>query len=109
MTPEQKYDVQFGLDWATNHIQAIEQGPEPFTEQQRLIECQLLLLLHDVVHALPQAMREQAQACIQARERVQHAKFAQWKQEDDAWKARQAARQAQKETSPECLQAVDSL
>ncbi len=109
MTPEQKYDVQFGLDWATKHIQAIEQGSEPFEEQQRQMEYQLFLLLCDVVHALPQAMREQAQACIQARQRVHDAKLAQWEQEDAAREAQRVARQAQKETSPECLQAADSL
>lgn len=98
----QKNSIQTGLNWATKHIQEIEASPNDLHWKQERIEWQLVLLLDDVVLALPKAMREQAQACIDANKRIHKTILA----DIDA---HLAERKAQKEASPQCLQAQDSL
>lgn len=102
MLPSHKATIQFGLDWATSHIQNIEASSEDLHEKRRQIEWQLVMLLDDLVLALPKAMRQQAQACLEAERRTRNAILA----ADDA---RHAQQRAQKEASPSCLPASDSL
>lgn len=97
-----KDTVQHALNWATTHIQEIETGTNDLHWKEDRIAWQLLMLLDDVVLALPNAMREQAQACIEAHKRIRETILA----EIDA---RIAERNAQKEASPTSLAAVDSL
>ena len=102
MQTHHKKHVQDGLDWATSHIQNIVESSEELHTKAMHIEWQLLMLLDDVVLALPKAMREQAQMCLTLYERIKKAHLA----EIDA---RLAERKAQQKTSPECLPASDSL
>ena len=88
--------MQFGLEWARARIQAIESGAIDLHEKKTRVEWQLVLLLEDVVNALPKAMRQQARACIDAHKRLEEAIF-----EEIA--ARNAAWQAHKKTSSPSL------
>lgn len=76
MTNEQKQTVQFALDWAKSHIQEIEAGPEDNYWKVDHMEWQLVLLLEDVVKALPPKMYAQAQACLDQHKRLREAIIA---------------------------------
>lgn len=101
MTNEQKLTIQHSLTWATTRIQEIESSSENVHEKRKQIDWQLLLLLDDVVEALPQALREQAQACLKARDRMSKAIW----DESEAFLAKQ---RTQKEASPHSLTTTDS-
>ncbi|HEY0754252.1 MAG TPA: hypothetical protein VGD98_09840 [Ktedonobacteraceae bacterium] len=117
MQTSSKETVQRGLDWATSNIQEIAASSQELFKKSDLIEIQLLMLLDDVVLALPQAMREQAQTCLATYEQVRKECMTQIDAHIAEWRARQEARlenleesrNAQKEASPSSLQAVDSL
>lgn len=94
-----KETIRFGLDWATTHIQEIESSTDDLHRKQKRIEWQLLLLLNDVVLALPRAMREQAQACIQAERRLTQ----------EILDEMDPLPPIPEKASPECLPAPDSL
>jgi hypothetical protein len=100
MTNEQKQRVQFGIDYAAKKVQEIETGNDNLYEKWHQMDRQLLMMLDDVVEALPKAYREQAKACLAVRDRVRDARYA----EIDA-----SIAALQKEASPLCLAAVDSL
>jgi len=104
MTNEQKEQVQFGIDYATKKIQAIEAGSDDLHEKWKLMDRQLLMMLEDMIEALPKALREQAQVCLDTRNRTRDARYA----EIDASLAATLA-PLEKEASPLCLAAVDSL
>ncbi len=76
MTNEQHEHIQFGLDWAKAHIQDIEAGPHDLSTQLHEIEFELVLLLDDVIEALPAPLRVQAQVCRKAYKRVRDARMA---------------------------------
>jgi hypothetical protein len=102
MTNEQRNSLLFGLEWATTHIQAIDAGADDLYKKADRMDVQLLLLLKNVIQALPQDLRQQAQACINVRERVSDAILARIDEHLAQW-------ETQKEASPSCLQASDSL
>lgn len=100
MNASQKYSVEFGIMYATRKIQEIEAGTETVYEKWHAIDRQLLMMLDDIVKGLPNAYRARANACLEARKRVRQAL-------DDENRAYMEA--LNKETSPVCLPAQDSL
>lgn len=100
MTTEQKEQIQFGIDFAMKHIQEIEASSDDLCTQIARVEFQLVLLLDDVVEALPKALRVQAQACIQAKNQLRNTLM----REIDSQIAK---KKTQKEASPLSANSAD--
>jgi hypothetical protein len=96
-----KEQAQFGINWAKAHIQEIEESNTDIGSKIDRVEFQLVLMLYDLVGVLPGAFRSQVQSCLDARDSLRDAYYL-------ANKALDAAI-AQKEASPLCLPASDSL
>ena len=96
MTKEEKAQAQFGITYAMKHIHTIEESAVSEREKAELINVQLLMMLDDVICGLPKALRAQAQACIDVRYHLLSTAIAR-------------LYPPQKEASPECLAASDSL
>lgn len=99
MTNQQKWQVQFGIDYAMKRILEIEAGDDDLHDKWDRMDNQLLLLLDDLVAVVPRPWRAQVQACLDRRNRIREARY-----EEMGLPVFE-----QQKTSPECLAASDSF
>jgi hypothetical protein len=110
MTNEQKEQAQWRIDYEQHELQQLEAGQwpawakrlgraeTPLLDQRRMYaDWCLKTVLTALLPILPKALRVTVQACFDLRERI-------WSEE-----YMNAYYQKQKEASPECLAASDSL
>jgi len=101
MTKDQKDKAQTAIRVTQSMLQHIMSGQyelaRDLREQRQCVDWQLCLLLCGLLPTLPQDVRAQVQACYDLREQVWSTEYM------NAYHA------AQKEASPSCLAASDSL